>query len=102
MASNANTVVPKGSKILVTGVNGYIASHTADQFLLAGYQVRGTVRSLDKAKALEELFEKRYGKGKFEVVAVKDLGQEGAFDDAVKGIFFADQPLTCAIPVFDF
>lgn len=28
--------IPKGSTVLVTGVTGFIASHTADQLLQAG------------------------------------------------------------------
>jgi nucleoside-diphosphate-sugar epimerase len=35
----------RGSRVLVTGANGYIASHVVDQLLGPGYIVRGTVRS---------------------------------------------------------
>ncbi|KAK5121073.1 hypothetical protein LTR85_005557 [Meristemomyces frigidus] len=80
------STIPKGSTVLVTGVNGFIASHVADQFLAAGYNVRGTVRSKSKADWLYERFDKLYGKGKFECVEVPDMVQEGAFDEAVKGV----------------
>ena len=41
----------KGSKVLVTGVTGFVGSHVAQQLLIHGYQVRGTVRSTaDEAK----------------------------------------------------
>lgn len=33
-----------GSRILVTGANGYIASHVVDQLLALRYVVRGTIR----------------------------------------------------------
>jgi nucleoside-diphosphate-sugar epimerase len=78
--------LPLGSTILITGVNGLIASHTADQALLAGYRVRGTVRSASKAAWMKDLFESRYGADKFEVVEVPDIEKEGAFDEAIKGV----------------
>jgi hypothetical protein len=31
-------------------------------------------------------FEKRYGKGTFEMVQVKDMEREGCFEAAVKGV----------------
>lgn len=79
------SVIEKGSTVLVTGVNGFIASHVADQLLEAGYKVKGTARSADKAKWLEELFDKKYGKEKYETVVVADMIEDGAFDEAVKG-----------------
>lgn len=35
--------IAPGSLTLVTGVNGFIGSHIADQLLSLGYRVRGTV-----------------------------------------------------------
>ncbi|KAL1853933.1 hypothetical protein Daus18300_011675 [Diaporthe australafricana] len=77
--------VPKGSTVLVTGVNGLLGSHTADQFLEHGYKVRGTVRDTEKNAWIQALFDKKYGKGSFELFKVADLTAEGAFDEAVKG-----------------
>ncbi|KAK7526040.1 aldehyde reductase [Phyllosticta citriasiana] len=79
-------VIPKGSTILVTGVNGLIGSHVADQLIKFGYKVRGTVREPSKHKWIEELFEKSYGPGKIELVSVKDMAADGAFDEAIKGV----------------
>lgn len=84
--SSKTSVLPPGSTVLVTGVNGYIGSHVADQLLAKGYVVRGTVRSLSKAEELENVFEKKYGIGRFEPVEVSDMTREDAFDDAVKGV----------------
>ncbi|KAK5674679.1 hypothetical protein LTS10_012680 [Elasticomyces elasticus] len=78
--------IENGSTVLVTGANGYIASHVADQLLQKGFKVRGTVRSDAKAAWLYKLFDARYGKGKFEAVAVADMVADGAFDEAVKGV----------------
>ena len=80
------SAIEKGSLVLVTGVSGYIASHTALQLLEAGYNVRGTVRSKEKAEWLYELFDKKYGKGTFEAVVVPDMMAEDAFNEAIKGV----------------
>jgi len=77
--------IPKDAIVLVTGVNGYIGSHVADQFLEAGYRVRGTARDLRKTEGLKELWEKKYGPSRFEFLTVQDMAEEGAFDEAVKG-----------------
>ncbi|KAH0589917.1 hypothetical protein H2248_000109 [Termitomyces sp. 'cryptogamus'] len=73
-----------GDKVLVTGANGFIAMWIVRILLEKGYAVRGTVRSADKAKYLEEYF-KTYGH-KFEFTIVEDIAKSGAFDEAVKGI----------------
>lgn len=77
--------IPEGSTVLVTGVNGYIGSHTADQLLLAGFKVRGTVRDASRAQWVPDLFNKKHGPGKFELFVVPKMNDEGAFDEAVKG-----------------
>ncbi|KAJ7596413.1 hypothetical protein C8J56DRAFT_917374 [Mycena floridula] len=77
------TVRP-GSKILVSGVNGYIGIWVARYLLEKGYLVRGTVRSDSKGRFLEEMFAS-YG-DKFECMIVEDITADGAFDEAVKGV----------------
>jgi nucleoside-diphosphate-sugar epimerase len=71
--------------VLISGVNGYIASRTAETFLKAGYSVRGTVRSLSSGKALQDVLSEYATSGKFELVEVPDITIDGAFDKAVKG-----------------
>src|SRR5690242_19405648 len=44
-------------KVLVTGGSGFVGSHVALQLLNAGYTVRATVRSLDKASGVREMVE---------------------------------------------
>jgi nucleoside-diphosphate-sugar epimerase len=74
------------SVVLVTGVNGFLGSHIADQFLSSGFRVRGTVRSIPKAENIRKALVEKHGQGRFEVISVPDITIDGAFDEAVKGI----------------
>ena len=68
--------VDKGSKVLVSGANGYIAMWIVRTLLERGFTVRGTFRTEDKGKFLIEYF-KSLGYGdKFEVV-VDDIVKVG-------------------------
>lgn len=78
------TAIPKGSLILVTGANGYIASNIVDLLLELGYRVRGTVR--EHKPWLTELFEKRHGKDCFETVVTADMEEPAAFDEAMQDV----------------
>ncbi|KAG7115966.1 putative uncharacterized oxidoreductase like protein [Verticillium longisporum] len=81
MASQASPIV------LVTGVNGHIGSTATAAFIAAGYQVRGTVRSLEKHQAsLSEAFQSHIDAGLLQVIEIPDFNANGAFDDAVKGV----------------
>ena len=79
-------LISKGSNILVTGANSFIASHIVDQLLTDGFNVRGSVRSKAKGEALRKHFDGTYGPGRFECVVVEDITVDDAFDDAVKGM----------------
>lgn len=81
--SSITPALPKGTLILITGANGYIASHIVNQLLKLGYRVRGTVRN--EKPWLNKLFSK-YGEGTFETVIVPEITIDGAFDEAVKGV----------------
>ncbi|KAG5635176.1 hypothetical protein H0H81_012138 [Sphagnurus paluster] len=76
--------ISAGDKVLVSGANGFIGIWVVRRLLEKGYRVRGTVRSTDKGKFLEESF-KSYG-DKFEVFVVEDIVKAGAFDEAAKGV----------------
>jgi len=67
-------------KVLLTGGSGFIAAHCLDQLLAHGHEVVTTVRSDEKGQFL---LNSHKGK-KLSYVVVKDIAQEGAFDDAVK------------------
>jgi len=89
------TVTP-GSKILVTGANGFIPVWVIQKLLEKGYSVRGTVRSASKGTYLEDYF-KSYG-SKLELVVVPDIVKDGAFDESVKDV---DAILHLASPFTD-
>ncbi|KAK4186200.1 hypothetical protein QBC35DRAFT_281859 [Podospora australis] len=84
--STTPLLLPPGALVLVTAVNGLIASHAADQLLAYGYSVRGTVRSVSKNAYLQKLFDTRHGPSKFELVEIPDVSVPGAWDRAVKGV----------------
>lgn len=86
MATIQDQAIPKGSTVLVTGVNGFIGSHVADQFLQLGFKVRGTARDVQKYTWMKDLFTKNYGESQFELVAVPDITVEGAFEAAAKNV----------------
>ncbi|KAJ7249148.1 hypothetical protein B0H12DRAFT_1122907 [Mycena haematopus] len=71
-------------KVLVSGANGFIAAWVVRALLEEGFIVRGAVRSADKCAPLRETFAS-YGE-KLELVVVPDITQEGAFNEAVKGV----------------
>lgn len=80
------TTIQKGDTVLVTGATGYIGSHVVEELLAAGYKVRGTSRTKDKAAYLTDIMDKRFGKGKLEIVEVPDMIADDAYTDAVKGV----------------
>jgi nucleoside-diphosphate-sugar epimerase len=69
--------VNKGSKVLVSGANGYVAMWVVRTLLDRGFAVRGTVRTEVKGKFMIEYF-KSLGYGDmFEVAIVDDIVKVG-------------------------
>jgi nucleoside-diphosphate-sugar epimerase len=79
------TTIPSGSTVLVTGLNGFIASHVADQLLERGYSVRGTVRDPEKGEMIKTALLKRHPSSRLSIETVKDFSKPGAYDTAVVG-----------------
>lgn len=82
-------------KVLITGINGFIAAQVAATFLRAGYSVRGSYWSQNPVpkQMLDALYEEipddiRVGhESSFvEVVEVEDITRPGSFDEAVQGL----------------
>jgi len=61
-----------GETVLITGVNGYIASRTAEAFLNEGYHVRGTLRNKASGAGLLEVLKPFLKAGRLELMEVKD------------------------------
>ncbi|KIW66542.1 hypothetical protein PV04_05866 [Phialophora macrospora] len=74
----------KGERVLVTGANGYIASHVVDVLLEEGYNVRSTVRA--EKPWLNKYFSDKHGPGRFETVILPAMEIESAFGDAVNRV----------------
>jgi dihydroflavonol-4-reductase len=72
--------------VLVTGASGFVAMHCILQLRESGYRVRGTLRSLDRAKKLKEIIGKHVdvSDGRLSFVAA-DLGGDEGWDRAVDG-----------------
>ncbi|GIZ41043.1 hypothetical protein CKM354_000436000 [Cercospora kikuchii] len=86
MAGNDNNAIPAGSLILVTGINGYVASHVADQLLKRGYHVRGTARSAAKLEGILKTLRARNPGAVVEGVVIEDMQAEGAFSEAMQAV----------------
>jgi hypothetical protein len=56
--------------------------------------VRGTTRNPKKSAWVSDLFDRKYGPGLFELVAVPDMEADGAYDEVVKGMYPSIQRLS--------
>ena len=74
--------------ILLTGASGFVAAHVLDSLLKHGYNVRGTVRSESSADKVHKLHAQNLGgdDSRLTFAYVQDVAQEGAFNEAVKGV----------------
>ncbi|KIV85434.1 hypothetical protein PV11_01130 [Exophiala sideris] len=79
------TTSPSAKIILVSGINGYIASHIGLILLQKGYTVRGTSRSESAHAHLVSGAFKSHADS-YQHAIVPDITTPGAFDDAVKGV----------------
>ncbi|KAJ5501246.1 NAD-dependent epimerase/dehydratase [Penicillium expansum] len=70
-------------KVLLTGGSGFIAAHIVDILLQHGFDTVVTVRSEEKGKRIIEAHPD-VSNEKLSYVIVKDVSQDGAFDEAVK------------------
>ncbi|GFF28658.1 putative uncharacterized oxidoreductase C513.07 [Aspergillus udagawae] len=77
-------MAPEDQVILITGASGFLASHIVDYFLRAGYQVRGTVRSVETARKVQQAFS-GYAQ-QLTLAVVEDVATPGAFDTAVRDV----------------
>ena len=78
--------VPQGNGeiVLVTGINGYIASTIGFHLLSNGYNLRGTTRSNESAAPLLHGPYKNFA-SRVEIFEIPDMTMPCAFDEAVRG-----------------
>ncbi|KAJ5531745.1 hypothetical protein N7527_005138 [Penicillium freii] len=79
--------LPRGSRILVTGANGFIGSNVIHSLLELGFRVRGTVRSTKPW--LDEMFREKFGRDSYESVVLanfEDVDTLVGVMDGVSGV----------------
>ncbi|KUJ16913.1 NAD-dependent epimerase/dehydratase:3-beta hydroxysteroid dehydrogenase/isomerase-like protein [Mollisia scopiformis] len=92
-----------GKTVLITGINGYIASVLGLHLLEKGYSIRGTSR---RAATTEALLKGPYAPytERVKMYSVPDMAVDGAFDDAAKGvdgIFHTASPIDFSIATYE-
>ena len=88
-------------KILVTGASGFIAAHTIIELLDHGYDVRGTVRNLDRCDELRALLSKHNERAAGIELMQADLMEPGGWSQAVQGcdgVFHMASPVVAIQP----
>jgi len=71
-------------KVLLTGVSGWIAKHTAIELLNSGYEVLGTVRNKNLIEQTKETISKYTSIDKLSFVEL-DLLKDDGWNEAAKG-----------------
>ncbi|QBR12758.1 SDR family oxidoreductase [Sphingobacterium sp. CZ-2] len=75
-------------KVLLTGISGFLGSHTAIQLLEKGYEVRGTLRNLERAPAIKEVIARHTNKIGNLTIVKADLRNGKIWNDLMEGIDF--------------
>jgi dihydroflavonol-4-reductase len=75
-------------KVLLTGVSGFLGSHTAIQLLEKGYEVTGTLRSMKRAGEIRELVARHTSKVGSLKFAEADLLDGQIWNELTRGIDF--------------
>ncbi|WP_425408824.1 SDR family oxidoreductase [Hyphococcus sp.] len=72
-------------QVLVTGISGFIAKHAALELLKRGYEVRGTIRALNKAEQVKASLAEAGGDIARLSFASADLTRDEGWAEAVEG-----------------
>ncbi|GGF24075.1 SDR family oxidoreductase [Flavobacterium limi] len=75
-------------KVLLTGISGFLGSHTAIQLLNKGYKVTGTIRDLSRAAALKAIIGKHTPHIQNLTIAEADINDESKWQELTKNMDF--------------
>lgn len=73
------------NKVLLTGVSGFLGSHTAIQLLEKGYEVTGTLRTMRRADEIRDLIARHTSKVESLKFAEADLLDGGIWNELTRG-----------------
>ncbi|MEM1325565.1 MAG: aldehyde reductase [Bacteroidota bacterium] len=73
-------------KVLLTGVTGFLGSHTTIQLLEKGYEIIGTMRDLKRQEEIRTIIERHTDKGEHLIFAEADLSDEAIWTELTKGV----------------
>jgi nucleoside-diphosphate-sugar epimerase len=94
-----------GKTVLITGLNGYIASHIGLELLSQGYTLRGTTRRPESLAALlNGPYSVYHTADRVKIFSVPDMTIPGAFDAAaqgVHGILHTASPVSFSLTLFE-
>jgi dihydroflavonol-4-reductase len=76
------------SRVLVTGASGFVAQHLILQLLAKGYTVRGTLRSMKRAKEVRGVLAQHNPAAANMELVEADLSSDAGWAEAVKGCEF--------------
>lgn len=76
----------KSSKVLLTGVTGFLGSHTTIQLLEKGYSVLGTLRSMDRVNEIKEVIAQHTSHIDNLTFAQADISQKDVWNDLTKDV----------------
>lgn len=74
------------TKVLLTGITGFLGSHTAIQLLEKGYEVIGTLRSENRIEAIKKVIGKHIKNVDNLKFAVADLNNSHVWDNLMQGV----------------
>ncbi len=88
-------------KILVTGVSGFIGSHCVLDLLSHGYEVKGTIRNLDRADRLRRILSNHNPDAANMEIVAATLDKADGWDKAMEGcsgVFHVASPVPAVQP----
>ncbi|MBT3314034.1 MAG: aldehyde reductase [Anaerolineae bacterium] len=74
----------QNTTVLVTGASGFVGIHCVVALLKEGYQVRGTIRSLERESALRKTISKLVDANNRLTLVEADLLNDAGWDDAIQ------------------